>query len=37
MSTPALLGMILILGIVVGGFAFFLTLAIKKESKRKEK
>ncbi|MEM7373064.1 MAG: MetS family NSS transporter small subunit [Bacteroidota bacterium] len=32
MSISGILSMILILGIVVGGFAYFLRLAIKKES-----
>lgn len=31
MSLSALISMILILGIVIGGFAFFLRIAIKKE------
>ena len=35
MSTSAIIGMILILGIVVGGFVFFLSLAIKKEREKR--
>lgn len=35
MSISAIIGMILILGIVVGGFAFFLWMAIKNERKKK--
>jgi hypothetical protein len=31
MSTPAILSMLLILTVVVGGFSYFLSLAIKKE------
>lgn len=34
MSTTALISMILILGIVMGGFAFFLRIAIKKENQK---
>ena len=34
MSVSAILGMVIILGIVVGGFAFFLSLAIKTERKK---
>ena len=34
MSTSAIIGMFLILGIVVGGFIFFLTMAIKNERKK---
>lgn len=36
MSFGAILSMLLIVGFVLGGFLFFLRLAIKKES-RKEK
>ena len=32
MSLASILSMILILGIVIGGFAYFLYLAIKKEN-----
>lgn len=35
MSSSAIVGMILILGTVVGGFVFFLLMAIKKERKRR--
>ena len=31
MSTIAIINMILVLGIVIGGFAYFLSIAIKKE------
>lgn len=34
MTTGALVTMVLILGIVVGGFAGFLTLAMRQESRR---
>ncbi|MEM6525355.1 MAG: MetS family NSS transporter small subunit [Bacteroidota bacterium] len=34
MSASAILSMILILGLVVGGFVFFLVKAIKKEKDR---
>ena len=34
MSISAIVGMILILGIIVGGFAFFLLMAIKRERKK---
>ena len=34
MSISAIIGMILILGIIVGGFAFFLSMAIKNERKK---
>ena len=34
MSSSALISMILILGIVMGGFIFFLRIAIKKESQK---
>ena len=33
MSTEAIIGMVIILTLVVGGFLFFLTKAIKKEHK----
>lgn len=36
MSTAAIISMILIVGTVVGGFAYFLTLAMKKEVTRKK-
>ncbi|MEO9801766.1 MAG: MetS family NSS transporter small subunit [Reichenbachiella sp.] len=36
MSTSAIVGMVLILGIVVGGFVYFLSLAIRNESRKKE-
>ncbi|MEP2024036.1 MAG: MetS family NSS transporter small subunit [Reichenbachiella sp.] len=36
MSTSAIIGMIVILGIVIGGFVYFLSLAIRNESKKKE-
>lgn len=36
MSTAAIISMILIVGTVVGGFIFFLRLAMKKESDRKK-
>lgn len=32
MTTGAIISMILIVGLVVGGFIFFLRLAMKKES-----
>jgi len=35
MSTAALISMITILGFVLGGFIFFLLLAIQKERKAK--
>ncbi len=34
MSISAILGMVVILGIVVGGFVFFLSLAIKAERRK---
>ena len=34
MSTAALISMVLILGIILGGFAGFLRIAIKKENKK---
>ena len=34
MSTAALISMILILGIIIGGFIFFLRIAIKKENQK---
>lgn len=34
MSIPALAAMIFILGVVVGGFVFFLRMAIKKEREK---
>jgi LPS O-antigen subunit length determinant protein (WzzB/FepE family) len=34
MSTYSLLSMILILGLVVGGFVYFLRLAIQKEKEK---
>lgn len=36
MSTAAIISMILIVGTVVGGFVYFLRLAMKKESERKD-
>lgn len=36
MSTSAIIGMVLILGTVIGGFAYFLSLAIKNEAKKKQ-
>ncbi|MTI27299.1 MetS family NSS transporter small subunit [Fulvivirga kasyanovii] len=36
MSTAAIISMILIVGTVVGGFIFFLRLAMKKEADRKK-
>ncbi len=36
MSPTSLLSMILILGIVVGGFAYFLSLAVRYEKKKKK-
>ncbi|MBL6447083.1 MetS family NSS transporter small subunit [Fulvivirga sp. 29W222] len=36
MSTAAIISMILIVGTVMGGFIFFLRLAMKKESERKK-
>jgi hypothetical protein len=35
MSIPSIISMVLILGIVVGGFAYFLRLAIRKEGEKK--
>lgn len=35
MSASAIIGMILILGTVVGGFVYFLSLAMRNESKKK--
>lgn len=35
MSISAIIGMILILGIVMGGFVFFLSMAFKNERKKK--
>ena len=34
MSTSALISMVLILGIIMGGFVFFLRIAIKKENQK---
>lgn len=34
MSISALISMILILGIIMGGFIFFLRIAIKKENQK---
>ncbi|WP_456100563.1 MetS family NSS transporter small subunit [Reichenbachiella carrageenanivorans] len=36
MSASAIFGMILILSIVIGGFVYFLSMAIRNESKKKE-
>lgn len=35
MTIDAIISMILIVGLVVGGFVFFLRLAMKKEKSRK--
>lgn len=35
MSTGAIISMILIVGIIVGGFVFFVRLAMKKEAEKK--
>jgi hypothetical protein len=32
MSTTSIISMVLILGIIIGGFIFFLTKVIKKEN-----
>jgi len=37
MGTSAILGMILICGVVIGGFSYFLTIAIRNEQKANEK
>jgi hypothetical protein len=37
MSTEALMSMIVILTIIIGGFSFFLSLVIKNESKKSNK
>ncbi|MDN5205197.1 MetS family NSS transporter small subunit [Fulvivirgaceae bacterium BMA10] len=34
MSTSALIGMLLICGTVLGGFIYFLSIAIKKEGEK---
>lgn len=34
MSISALISMVLILGIIMGGFVFFLRIAIKKENQK---
>lgn len=34
MSISALISMVLILGIIMGGFIFFLRIAIKKENQK---
>ncbi len=34
MSMSALISMVLILGIIMGGFVFFLRIAIKKEKQK---
>ena len=34
MSTTSIISMILIVGIIVGGFIYFLRLAIKKEAQK---
>lgn len=36
MSTSAIISMILIVGAVVGGFIYFLSLAMKHEARRKK-
>ncbi|MEO9966836.1 MAG: MetS family NSS transporter small subunit [Reichenbachiella sp.] len=36
MSTSAIIGMIVTLGIVLGGFVYFLSMAIRNESKKKD-
>lgn len=36
MSALSILTMILILGFVMGGFLYFLTMAIRKESEKKK-
>jgi len=36
MGTSAVLGMILICGTVIGGFSYFLMIAIRNEQKNKE-
>jgi len=36
MSTGAIVSMLMILGTVLGGFVYFLWVAIKKESTRKK-
>lgn len=36
MSALSILTMILILGFVMGGFIYFLTMAIRKESEKKK-
>ena len=35
MSTQAIINMVLVLGFVIGGFAAFLLLALRKETRRK--
>lgn len=35
MSAEAIIGMVIILTLVVGGFVFFLGVAIRKESRKK--
>lgn len=37
MTLQAILSMILIVGFVVGGFAFFLRMAIQKEAAKKKR
>lgn len=37
MSISAIISMITIVGIILGGFAFFLWLAMKKESAKKKR
>lgn len=34
MSITSIISMVLILGVVIGGFGYFLSLAIKNESKK---
>lgn len=36
MSTSAIINMIMVLGIVIGGFSYFLSIAIKKESEKSD-
>lgn len=36
MSASAIFGMILILGTVIGGFVYFLSMAIRNESKKED-
>lgn len=36
MNTSAIIGMVFILGVVIGGFVYFLSLAIRNEAKKKD-